>query len=299
MLCRDKHAMRQRLDRAAVPSARSVIAETLEEAVAAADGLGYPVVLKPRNLGGSIGVVRADSRAEVGALFEVAAKAVFARITALPGLLVEEYLDGPELSVESVVDNGLVHICAVTEKVLGFAPYFEEIGHFCRPFDLERDTEVGGVVRQVHEALGITMGVTHCELRLTQSGPRVVEIGARVAGDRIPELVRLATGVDLIAAAADAAVGKLPAVEATEHRVAGIRMLYPEHDGVVERLDVRQATSAELGWYAAVGQRVALPPQGYLARLGYLLASGPDKETVVRTLDESESVLDIEVRADV
>ncbi|HLK42339.1 MAG TPA: ATP-grasp domain-containing protein [Thermoleophilia bacterium] len=293
--CRDKHAMRRRLAEAGVPSARSVIAETLDDALGAAGDIGYPVVLKPRNLGGSIGVVRADGPADVRSLFEVSAAAVFDRISTLPGLLVEEFLDGPEFSVESVVDNGVPRICAVTEKVLGFAPYFEETGHFSRPFDATRDAGIGRLVCQVHEALGINLGATHCELRVTPTGPRVIEIGARLAGDRIPELVRRATGIDLIAAAADAAAGKPPAVEATDRRVAGIRMLYPRHDGVVVRLDATGEPPAELGWYAKVGQRVALPPRGFLARLGYLSAVAPDREGVVRLLDESEDLLAIEV----
>lgn len=295
--CRDKHLMRRRLAEAGVPSARSVIAQTPEEAARAAAAIGYPVVLKPRNLGGSIGVVRAENEAEVRELFETAATAVFARIDTLPGLLVEEYLDGPEFSVESLVDDGIVRICAVTEKLLGFAPYFEEIGHFCRPFDERRDAGIGRLVRSVHAALGLTLGATHCELRLTATGPRVIEIGARLAGDRIPDLVRRATGIDLIAAAAQLATGKSAEAERTEDRVAGIRMLYPPHDGVVVELGVRGEPAAEVGWYAEAGQHVALPPRGFLSRLGYLTAVGPDKDTVVRLLDESESALVLEVRA--
>lgn len=293
--CRDKLLMRTRLAEAGVPSARSIIAETLEDAVRTAEDIGYPVVLKPRNLGGSIGVVRAENEADVRELFGMSATAAFARIRTLPGLLVEEYLDGPEISVESLVDNASVRICAVTEKLLGFAPYFEEIGHFCRPFDEQQDAEIGVLVRSVHDALGITVGATHCELRLTATGPRVIEIGARLAGDRIPELVRHATGIDLIGAAAELATGKSPAADQTKHRVAGIRMLYPPHDGVVVRLDVHGEPPGEVGWYAEVGQRLALPPRGFLSRLGYLMAAGPDKDAVVRLLDQSESALTIQV----
>ena len=296
-LCRDKYAMRERLARAGIPSARSVKVDTRAEALAAAARLGYPVVLKPRNLGGSVGVVRADRPADVERLFAVATDASMARIRALPGLLVEEYLDGPELSVESVVSGGATTACGVTAKVLGFPPYFEEVGHFARPVDPARDGPLVALVREVHAALGITDGATHCELRMTATGPRVVEIGARLAGDRIPRLTRLATGIDLLGAAAAVAAGRPVAVRASVHRVAGIAMVYPPHDGIVTRLDAADGLDgAELGWYASLGQHVALPPRGFLSRLAYLIADGATRDEVTRRLDAARAALRIEVR---
>ncbi|HEY1618251.1 MAG TPA: ATP-grasp domain-containing protein [Streptosporangiaceae bacterium] len=297
-LCRDKLAMRRRLAEAGIGSAASIVAASRAQARLAAEQIGYPVVLKPRNLGGSIGVVRADCPADLDALFDVPAEAVMSRVSPLSGLLVEEYLDGPEYSVESVITDGTTITCGITEKVLGFAPFFEETGHFARPVDpgAEPDAQLIAIVAAVHKALEIGVGATHCEIRMTRSGPRVIEIAGRVGGDRIPAITRLATGVDLIGAAAAAAVGAPVTVRPSCQRVAGIRMIYPDADGVLVRRQARPDRAgllADLGWYVQPGQRVALPPRGFLSRLGYLVAVGATRQEVGRRLDAGQELLDI------
>ena len=301
--CRDKHAMRRRLREAGVPSPRSIMVRSLAQAREAADTIGYPVVLKPRNLGGSIGVVRADGPADTERFFAIASNANLDGVTPLSGLLVEEYLDGPEFSVESITVDGVTTVCGITEKVVDFPPFFEETGHFARPADADDplDSRLAEVTRSVHEALGVTTGITHCELRVTADGPHVVEIAARPAGDRVPLITKLATGIDIIAAAAAVATGGKPDLEPVMARVAGIRMIYPHHDGVVRRLEAKRLTPGlleEIGWYAAVGQAVALPPRGYLCRLAYLIATADTRHEVTRRLDEAESALDIEITPD-
>lgn len=298
-LCRDKFAMRRQFSRAGIPSAMCAIVRTADEAMRAAASIGYPVVLKPRNLGGSVGVVRADTEDEVSGFFQVVASATIPRFSVLPGVLVEEYIEGPEVSVESVAAGGVVTVCGITEKQLGFAPFFEEVGHLARPVRPADplDRQLTEMVRAVHGALGITVGVTHCEIRLAADGLRVIEIGARLAGDHIPEVTRLASGIDLIAAACAVATGQQPDLRPTTERVAGIRMVYPSQSGLITRLAAGDTDGllAEMGWYAAVGQRVMLPPAGFLSRLAYLIAAGESREEVTRRLDAAEAALDIEI----
>ena len=300
LLCRDKHAMRQRLERAGIPSPRSIMVDSRSQALDVAERIGYPVVLKPRNLGGSMGVVRADRAADVERFFAVAHAANLSGVTAMSGVLVEDYLEGPEFSVESVSAGGVTTICGITEKVVGFPPYFEEIGHYARPVDPDDplDARLAEVTLRVHQAFGVAVGITHCELINTAKGPYVVEIAARAGGDRIPVITKLASGIDLIAAGASAATGAVPDLRPTEARVAGVRMVYPPHRGVISRLDARHVPPgllAEMGWYAKVGQFVALPPEAHLARLAYLIATGTTKADVARRLDEAVAALDIEV----
>lgn len=200
--------------------------------------------------------------------------------------------------MESVISAGVTMVCGITEKVVGYAPFFEETGHFALLLGFPGDARLTALMTDIHRALGITVGASHCEIRLTATGPRVIEIGARVAGDRIPVITKLASGIDLIAAAAAAATGQALRVAPRWHRVAGIRMIYPPHDGVVSRLGTRShglGSLADLGWYAALGQRVALPPRGFLARLGYLVAVGDTREEVASRLDQGEASLDIEI----
>nr|WP_232485066.1 MULTISPECIES: ATP-grasp domain-containing protein [unclassified Streptomyces] len=302
-MCRDKRLMREAFRAVGVPSARSILALTAEEAVEAAALIGYPVVVKPRNLGGSRGVVRVEDEQQLRSRFELAASARDARVTALPGVLVEEYLDGPEISVEAVSQDGRVQICGLTEKEVGFAPYFEELGHTCRRPSAHPDySAVERVVVEAHRALGITFGATHSELRLTSSGPRMIEVAARLAGDKIPFVTSLATGVNLVALTVASLTGEPVEVTPTHDRVAGIRMVYPRHDGTVRALG--HAADAErlwceLGWHVTVGQEVALPPRAFMLRLGHVVALDSSPEALRGRLDACVDALEIEIESPV
>ncbi|MFE9500343.1 acetyl-CoA carboxylase biotin carboxylase subunit family protein [Streptomyces collinus] len=131
--CRDEHLSRSILAAANVPSARSYLVPDAETAVEYAILLGGPaVVLKPRSMGGSAGVRRADTPDQVRNAFHAVQGAVLFGLekTGTAGVLIEEYLDGPEISLECVVlGHDTIHIAAITRKYLGEEPGFQETGH--------------------------------------------------------------------------------------------------------------------------------------------------------------------------
>ena len=106
--------------------------------------------------------------------FALAESSRFADLPTGHGVLVEEYLDGPEISVDSVVFQGQVDCVHVARKRLGFEPYFEEVGHLVTEWSHEPWAQpVRELVAQAHRALSVTHGVTHAEIRLTREGPRL------------------------------------------------------------------------------------------------------------------------------
>ncbi|MFF7415409.1 ATP-grasp domain-containing protein [Streptomyces lydicus] len=129
--CRDKVLTRRMLVDHHVPSARSFLVDGEQAAVECARSLGYPVVVKPRAMAGSAGVMRADSDEEVRRAVEMASGASVLGLDAyaVPGVLVEEYLDGEEISAECVVLAPQdIRIVAITRKRLGPEPRFLEAG---------------------------------------------------------------------------------------------------------------------------------------------------------------------------
>lgn len=261
MRCRDKHLGRVALDAAGVPQARSVLVDNVDQALAAAADIGYPVVLKPRALAASVGVVKVDDPDDLRAKFD------FAHDTTIPGsweydtvVLVEEFLTGEEVGLDSVVHRGVVHPTIVSRKDMAYPPYFEEVGHRVDGADpLFDDERVLEVLRAAHAAVGIVDGSTHVELKLSPTGPRIVEINARAAGDLVPYLARLAGCCDAGIAAADVACGLPPRVERPgPARHAAVRFRYPDADdtrvGSVEFDDVPLP--------AAVDRRVVLAAPG-------------------------------------
>jgi biotin carboxylase len=298
--CRDKYATRSALDAAGIPAVRHRLVFTPEQAQEAAASLGLPVVLKPRSLAGSLGVVLASDTQAVAEAFHTASSASFAGLTQEPGVLVEEFLQGPEISIDSVVSDGVVQPLFLARKRLGFEPYFEEVGHLVGPWRHEPwADDVIDLLRQVHDAVGVRFGATHAEVRLTAAGPRLVELNGRIGGGLIPHLGKLACGVDLVLAAADVAMGRRPVVDVQRSDYAEIRFLYPHYDGVVQHLDTGDAAQvpgiAQVIELTEPGCTLTLPPQSLTPRTVALIATAADERGCRVALDRAEDQVSVSV----
>ncbi|MGW7710958.1 ATP-grasp domain-containing protein [Streptomyces sp. NPDC054771] len=283
--CRDKATSRRLFAEHDVPSATSTRVDTLAQATAAAFRTGFPVVLKPSSHAASIGVVRADTPEELSAAWRFASAGAGEQGPEGSGVLVEEYLFGPEISVECVTQHGVTTALAVTRKEVAFPPYFEEVGHTVEAGD-PLLPEVAPVAVQAVRALGVTSGIQHVEMRLTPSGPRIIEVNSRIGGDLIGELVRLATGLDLPRIAADVACGTVPDLTPTAHASAAIKILYPPATGTLSARNLSITPGPEypwlhqVTWLREVGEQVALPPAGDLdaGRIGFLVVTADSPE---------------------
>lgn len=188
---RDKYAMRRWLDAKDFPSARAEIGTSIGSIAAFAERVGYPLVIKPIDGLGSLNIVRVKNAAELDNLRLFSER-----------FLMEEYLDGKEISVESFSFAGHHVILGITEKILntsGFGNPYVEIGHKISADLSEEEFDAATeYVRQFLDVIGITDGCAHTEVMLTANGPRVIETHNRVGGGNIPQLVRLTTGHDLL-----------------------------------------------------------------------------------------------------
>lgn len=302
LACRDKATTRTLLTEADIPQPVSTAVSTAEQARQAADVIGYPVVVKARGLGGSIGVVRADDAGAVEVAFTAASTAEWPGVPRYPAdVLVEEYLTGPEISVDSVVSDAVVTPMVIARKQVGMDPYFEETGHTVDAGDpLLKDPDLLDQLQRIHQVLGFRTGSTHAEFKLTPHGPRLVEINARLGGDFIPYLGALATGTDPAVAAAYAAAGLTPETGPKTQKTAAIRFLYPEADceavEVVVHSDRLGPTVHKAVATSATGTRLALPPRAYMSRYGYVIAVGDDAQQVAADLADPCSLVELRSR---
>ncbi|MFD0271265.1 ATP-grasp domain-containing protein [Streptomyces sp. NPDC127106] len=303
MRCRDKWATRDALREAGVPQARSELVTSLPQARAAAARTGYPLVLKPRALNASTGVTKVESAEQLASRYRLARGATAPGATELaPGdVLVEEYLDGPEISVDCAWSEGRMSPAFVARKECGFAPYFEETGHLVDGGDpLLEDPRLLETVAAAHAAVGFTTGWTHTELRLTADGPKIVEINARIGGDRIPDIGRLALGVDAALTAARVACGKEPQLTPSHRKVAGVRFLYPEADCIAREVLIdSRALPASVDTALAIalpGQELRLPPRGHVSsRYALVTATADGAEECRAALDKAAEAVRLEV----
>ncbi|WP_327282227.1 MULTISPECIES: ATP-grasp domain-containing protein [unclassified Streptomyces] len=230
--CR-KDRTRRVLAAAGVPGPRFAVCTDPAGAAAAARDLGYPLVVKPVDLCAGMLVRRVEDERELeSACRALAGFPVNARgQERAPAILLEEFLTGPEVSVETVSFGGAPQVVGVTDKSIGGAPAFVETGHmFPAALDPARTRAAVGTAVAAVEALGLDRVVCHTEVKLTPAGPRLVEVNPRPAGNRITELVRRVTGVDLVAACVDVALDRAPdlAVRPTGVHSAAIAFLLPD-----------------------------------------------------------------------
>jgi predicted ATP-grasp superfamily ATP-dependent carboligase len=271
----------------------------LDAALAAAERIGYPVVLKPRAASASFGVVLADGPEQLAASFH------FPHGTTVPHMprydlevLVEQYLPDPEFSVDAVVYQGRVVPLFLARKEIGFPPYFEETGHYVSHEDpLLRDPALVAALETTHAALGFTDGWTHVEFKLTDDGPKLIEVNGRLGGDLIPYVGMLASGIDPGLAAAAAACGEEPVVTANRRLFGGVRFFYVDHDDTVIGSVDFDAGELPPGIDLAVplvqpGDVVSRPPRGIVfGRVAFATAVAESQGACRRALDGAQAAL--------
>lgn len=301
-VCRDKSRLRRVLADAGLCQPRFAVAGRDDEVAAAVDRVGLPCVVKPVDDSGSINVVRCESVAEARS---AARRIIDAPINvrgqrAARVALVERYLDGPEYSVEMFgVGDDMVCV-GITEKGVTGAPYFAEHRHlFPAPLSAATERAIEGTVRAALAAIGFCHGASHTEVRIVDGAVSIIEVNGRLAGGMIPELVRLATGVDLVREQIHAAAGLPVRLTADRDGYAGIRFLTADDAGTLRRFDGMDDARALPGIDRVVptarpGREVG-PPRGAYDRLGYIIARGPAPADVATALDKAYGLIRVVV----
>ncbi|MFD3748439.1 ATP-grasp domain-containing protein [Nocardia sp. NPDC058633] len=246
----DKYRTRQICLGAGVAGPAFAVAEQYDDIVGAAAELGYPLVVKPVDLCGGMFVRRVDDHTQLRAAVDaIAGFPVNARGQhRSPRILLEECLDGPEFSVETVTVAGQTTVIGVTDKQITGAPSFIESGHmFPAALDPADTRAVAELAVAAITALGLDATVAHTEIKLGPQGPRLIEVNPRPAGNRITELVRRVTGLDLTAVHAETVAGGKPDVTPRETGIASAAVAFavPTHTGLLTSVDGAQNWAAD------------------------------------------------------
>lgn len=308
-----KSKMRDRLKQCGVPIPEYYAAADYEAFSTAVDKLGGDCIVKPADNAGSRGVVHFDYPRQQGAyqsqlenetaalersterlaayykkLVEFKNKTYrYSRSNARNGtVMVEEYMHGPEVSVEIMVIEGEPHILTITDKYITPPPYFVELAH-CEPSRLDAKTQedIRQVAIQAVKAIGIENAPAHVEIKVTEEGAKIVELAARLGGDFITSrLVPLSTGIDMVGASVLLATGEVPELTPKRDRGAAIHFIHAgqEQEGVLTRIIVPDALYGqegveEISLYKKPGD----PVQGTRSsndRLGHVITTGETAE---------------------
>lgn len=280
-----KSKMRNRLRECGVPIPKYYAVEDFTAFSEAVDKLNGRCIVKPADNAGSRGVMLLDPEELSEAHFNERKEQIYrySRGNSRGGtVMVEEYMQGPEVSVEAIVIEGKPHILTVTDKFITPPPYFVELAH-CEASMLDEKIQEGirAVAGQAICAIGIENAPAHVEVKVTQDGPKIVELAARLGGDFITsKLVPLSTGIDMVGASVELAVGKRPDLTPKWNRGAAIHFIHADEgqEGIISEIAVPRALYAqkgveEISLYKKPGDSV----QGTRSsndRLGHVITTG-------------------------
>ena len=207
----NKHLMREAFEKGNAPSPKSMLTENAEDAwIHLQNDFSSDGILKPSRNSGSRGIAKVSRGMDKKDFIK--AYDIALNESRDKSVLIEQFIEGPEFSIEIIVWNGIVNVLTVTDKKTTGAPHFVELGHNQPSCFSAEDVEtlkmaaIAGV-----KALGVSNCACHAEAKLMDGKAYLMEIGARLGGDFIStELTHLSTGIDMVAAAINVALGIEP-----------------------------------------------------------------------------------------
>jgi biotin carboxylase len=308
-----KHRMREALAASGVPHPSFTVARTGDDPRLLARGLTYPLVLKPAFLSGSRGVVRVNDPECFVRWFEWLSVFLSTPEVRAHGrdegnrVLIEEYVDGREVALEGLLTEGRLRPLALFDKpdpLIG--PFFEET-IYVTPSRLPEATqkEITRVSAEAARAIGLCHGPVHAELRLRgfqneSESPVVIEIAGRSIGGLCSRTLRFGLGISLEELILRHALGRDVEELARVAGASGVMMIPIPSRGTLEAVrgleDARAVAGIEEASITAHLGKLLVPlPEGS-SYLGFLLARGPDPESVEGALRTAHARLSFEVR---
>lgn len=296
----DKGEMRMALRKSGVPIPDFYRVRSKEEYRSAVNKIkeaGYKCIVKPADNSGSRGIdLLSDFEQEtIDNAYE------YSKQSSRSGdLMVEEYMEGDEVSVESLSIDGICHVIQITDKLTTGAPYFVEMGH-SQPSGLSEDTKekIRQITIAANKAIGIENGPAHTEIKITKDGPKIIELGARLGGDNITtHLTPLSTGVDMVECCINIAMGMAVNLNTRMNRGSAIRY-FPLEKGKIKNIEgVEQAQKipgvVQVSIVHGVGESVnGIKNSG--DRVGFVITEGDDAKAAVDAAMQGVAAVKFEV----
>lgn len=287
----DKLMMKQKFQEAGIPCANGFILNSVDELTELK--VDYPVIVKPRDNSGSRGVIYCNNLKEV----EIAVKEAL-QYTKKGNVLIEEFIEGQEYSIEGIHYNGEHHVIQFTEKTTTNFPYNVEIAHI-QPADIspQQQNKIKKLITQIGQTLGFENCASHTELKINSRGIYIIETSPRLGGDFISStLVPLSTGINMEDILIDIATNN-----SLQHnwelrklsKYSGIKY-FELSDGVLYEINGLENLNKIPGieqWYFGLkpGEKVNKITSS-LERFGYAIFQTNSKQELANSFREVESI---------
>lgn len=291
----DKYEMIKAFKAHGVASPWFFTVNNLDELKGLESKLSYPCIMKPTDNAGSHGVVLAHNFEGLLQSYD------YSFTSARSGqVIIEEYLQGSEVSAEVMVVDGKVSILQITDKLTTGAPHFVEMGH-SQPSRLPLETQnaIKDLAVKACTAVGIDQGPAHVEMMVTERGPVMIELGARMGGDNITTaLVPLSTGIDMVKATIEVALGNPPDIEPKCHCGSAIRYL-DAPEGIIASItgveEARQMPNVKDVIMTKGAGDTSTPIHCSNDRIGSVITQATTAEEAVKACEEATRTIKITI----
>ena len=289
----NKAEMRKALQACGVPIPKFFKVSNEEEYSNAVKQFDVPFIVKPADSSGSRGifeVIDIKNQKMIKEAYEYCKPH-----SRVGDVVVEEYMSGPEVSVETLSVDGVCYVIQITDKLTTGAPHYVEMGH-SQPTRHSKDIaeRIAKVAKDANKAIGIKNGPSHTEIIVTKDGPKIVELGARLGGDNITtHLVPFSTGVNMVECCIKIALGEQPDIESKWSKGSAIRY-FKQHAGIVMAIDgiddARKVKGVkQISIVHGVGEKVTeIDSSG--SRMGFVISQ---EENAERAIESCESALEM------
>ena len=285
----NKHLMREAFENFGAPSPKSILTRSEVDAWNIfCDQFVTNAILKPSRNSGSRGIAKVEKGISQASFVELYRRAL--EESRDHSVLIEQFIEGPEFSVEVIVWQGEPHVLTVTDKKTTEAPYFVELGHnqpSIFPENIQQKLKDGAIAGI--KALGLSNCAAHCELKVQDGEPYLMEIGARLGGDFIStELTHLSTGVDMVAAAINVALGIEPLLQPTESKHGVCIRYFTPNPGILKAIEVgdalRDSHIYNVSFYRQEGDTIP-EVKSSLDRSGHVIVTDVDAKSAIERAD--------------
>lgn len=323
--CRSKYHMRKALEKGNVPIPKFKLCKNYEELIEGIREIKTPCVAKPVGGNASYGTFMIRDEKDLETLKENYENSIkFLKEKAIDGdvfafnkeemdligvndhvdmvtdYLVEEYMDGHEISIDSFVQNGKVTMMGVEDQIRMTYPYFMQLAARL-PYiyeDGEKET-IQKLLEDTMNAMNIKNSATHTEIMFTSQGPKIVELGCRIGGDDLHETILEVTGYNLMYESIMIALGVHREYDVQTKCHTMTTVIIPEKTGTIKSINIPEELKNNKNIFnidtiVNVGDKVGTPPERF-DYIGYMSGKGATPEEAEKNTNEGIKLLEITI----